>query len=39
MIVTICSARFKNRENIVVTNIPSVVRAYAQEFDHLWRCF
>ncbi|KAG2237522.1 hypothetical protein BDF21DRAFT_454116 [Thamnidium elegans] len=32
-------ARFKNRENVVVTNIPSVVRAYAQEFDHLWRIF
>ncbi|KAI7871991.1 uncharacterized protein EV154DRAFT_473961 [Mucor mucedo] len=32
-------ARFKNRENIIVTNIPSVVHSYAQEFQELWNYF
>ncbi|CEP10575.1 hypothetical protein [Parasitella parasitica] len=29
-------ARYKNRENIIVTNIPSVVNSYTQEFKELW---
>ncbi|CAO3646388.1 unnamed protein product [Cunninghamella echinulata] len=29
-------ARFKNRENIVITNIPEVVSAYDKEFKKLW---
>ncbi|CAO3637265.1 unnamed protein product [Mucor fragilis] len=32
-------ARYKNRENIIVTNIPSVVGAYAHEFKELWNHF
>ncbi|KAI8393929.1 uncharacterized protein BYT42DRAFT_591461 [Radiomyces spectabilis] len=30
-------ARFKNRENIVITNLPSVVRSFDKEFEHLWQ--
>lgn len=33
------SARYKNRENIIVTNIPSVVDAYTREFKELWNYF
>lgn len=36
---TYYSARYKNRENIIVTNIPSVVGAYAHEFKELWNHF
>ncbi|KAI8991639.1 hypothetical protein BDF20DRAFT_904186 [Mycotypha africana] len=32
-------ARYRNRENIVVTNIPSVVRAFADEFHRLWQIY
>ncbi|KAG0168575.1 hypothetical protein DFQ30_004585 [Apophysomyces sp. BC1015] len=32
-------ARFKNRENIIITNIPSVVKAYYNEFERLWDFF
>ncbi|KAI8641250.1 hypothetical protein BD408DRAFT_452241 [Parasitella parasitica] len=32
-------ARYKNRENIIVTNIPSVVNSYTQEFKELWSSF
>lgn len=32
-------ARYKNRENIIITNIPSVVESYAEEFERLWRYF
>ncbi|KAG0170494.1 hypothetical protein DFQ28_001808 [Apophysomyces sp. BC1034] len=32
-------ARFKNRENVIVTNIPSVVEAYSDEFERLWSTF
>ncbi|KAG1441296.1 hypothetical protein G6F56_011548 [Rhizopus delemar] len=32
-------ARYKNRENVVITNIPSVVDAFAIEFDKLWDSF
>ncbi|KAF7726705.1 hypothetical protein EC973_008479 [Apophysomyces ossiformis] len=32
-------ARFKNRENVVITNIPSVVEAYHSEFERLWKTF
>ncbi|KAI7900944.1 uncharacterized protein BX663DRAFT_515802 [Cokeromyces recurvatus] len=32
-------ARYKNRENIIITNIPSVVNAYDEEFNKLWRYF
>ncbi|KAI9486270.1 MAG: hypothetical protein EXX96DRAFT_604455 [Benjaminiella poitrasii] len=31
-------ARYKNRENIIITNIPSVVHSYHNEFNKLWRC-
>lgn len=33
------SARYKNRENVIITNIPSVVDAYSKEFDKLWDYF
>ncbi|KAI8086719.1 uncharacterized protein BX664DRAFT_299587 [Halteromyces radiatus] len=29
-------ARFKNRENVIVTNIPSLAEAYEKEFEKLW---
>ncbi|KAG0762790.1 hypothetical protein G6F62_008445 [Rhizopus arrhizus] len=32
-------ARYKNQENVIVTNIPSVVEAYAKEFGKLWDYF
>ncbi|KAG1146137.1 hypothetical protein G6F37_000911 [Rhizopus arrhizus] len=32
-------ARYKNRENVVITNIPSVVESYAKEFEKLWAYF
>ncbi|KAG1171288.1 hypothetical protein G6F70_007311 [Rhizopus microsporus] len=34
-----CGARYKNRENVIITNIPSVVDAYSKEFDKLWDYF
>ncbi|CAO3628455.1 unnamed protein product [Cunninghamella blakesleeana] len=30
-------ARFKNRENIVITNIPEVAKSYQEEFEKLWQ--
>ncbi|KAI8978380.1 hypothetical protein BDB01DRAFT_799634 [Pilobolus umbonatus] len=32
-------ARYKNRENVIITNIPSVVNAYNKEFERLWNFF
>ncbi|KAL0076931.1 hypothetical protein J3Q64DRAFT_1873881 [Phycomyces blakesleeanus] len=32
-------ARFKNRENVVITNIPSVVEPFQVEFERLWDFF
>ncbi|KAI7872850.1 hypothetical protein BDF14DRAFT_1889253 [Spinellus fusiger] len=32
-------ARFKNRENVVITNIPSVVEPFSIEFERLWDFF
>ncbi|KAI8364864.1 hypothetical protein EDC96DRAFT_510630 [Choanephora cucurbitarum] len=32
-------ARYKNRENIIITNIPSVVQQYDEEFQKLWNYF
>ncbi|KAF7725564.1 hypothetical protein EC973_009519 [Apophysomyces ossiformis] len=32
-------ARFKNRENIIITNIPSVVDSFYKEFERLWDLF
>lgn len=29
-------ARFKNKENVVITNIPSLAKAYEEEFKRLW---
>lgn len=33
------AARFDNRENILITNDPQAVAAYAQEFNKLWCAF
>ncbi|KAG1468557.1 hypothetical protein G6F56_003765 [Rhizopus delemar] len=32
-------ARYKNRENVVITNIPSVVQSFSTEFEKLWKIF
>ncbi|KAI9248083.1 hypothetical protein BY458DRAFT_536652 [Sporodiniella umbellata] len=32
-------ARYKNRENVVITNIPTVVESFATEFEKLWKTF
>ncbi|KAI8378927.1 hypothetical protein BD560DRAFT_388973 [Blakeslea trispora] len=32
-------ARYKNRENIIITNIPSIARQYDEEFKKLWDYF
>ncbi|KAI8331906.1 hypothetical protein BC941DRAFT_505563 [Chlamydoabsidia padenii] len=29
-------ARFKNKENVIITNIPSLAHAYEEEFGRLW---
>ncbi|KAI9499426.1 hypothetical protein BDB00DRAFT_782944 [Zychaea mexicana] len=33
------SARYHNKENVLVTNIDSVVQAYQKEFERLWDMF
>ena len=30
------SARYRNHENVIITNVESVVEAYHQEFEKLW---
>ncbi|CAO3581273.1 unnamed protein product [Absidia cylindrospora] len=30
-------ARFKNRENVIISNIPSLAKAYEEEFQRLWK--
>ncbi|CAO3587327.1 unnamed protein product [Absidia cylindrospora] len=30
-------ARFKNMENVIITNIPSLAKAYEEEFEKLWQ--
>ncbi|KAI9320018.1 hypothetical protein BX666DRAFT_2132141 [Dichotomocladium elegans] len=33
------NARFKNRENIMITNIPEAVKQFQDEFEKLWKLF
>lgn len=33
------SARFKNRENVLITNIPQCIKEYQGQFDSLWKEF
>ncbi|KAG2222503.1 hypothetical protein INT45_012817 [Circinella minor] len=33
------SARYRNHENVIITNVESVVEAYHQEFERLWEMF
>lgn len=33
------SARFKNKENIIITNIPFCIQEFQNEFDSLWEEF
>ncbi|KAI7875196.1 phospholipase D/nuclease [Lichtheimia hyalospora FSU 10163] len=33
------NARFKNRENIVITNIPECIKEFEVEFERLWNTF
>ncbi|CDH48886.1 phosphatidylserine phosphatidylglycerophosphatecardiolipin synthase-like protein [Lichtheimia corymbifera JMRC:FSU:9682] len=33
------AARYRNNENIVITNIPSVVEAYQNQFERIWEMY
>ncbi|KAI9251864.1 hypothetical protein BDA99DRAFT_521375 [Phascolomyces articulosus] len=33
------SARYRNHENVIITNVESVVQAYHEEFEKLWDLF